>query len=395
MSKAKLVCLCMACLAMVLILAGCGLKLTDPDQHVKAQLIITSVNENAGAGANLANFRPLSTDFTVQPNEVAGFINSAAPEYLKVTLKAIRLIGDFGSTTIWSGTRELYLDGSTEVDVSDLELQDIPTGVVSKVELTFASTGRIKGEVTGYFVTENMPATKTFYTKANYPYDAVSHTGGASSATVFESGPSEEMDIALGGDGQDLNVGTPLNYEIKADETPVLTILFDLNRMLRFYNGLNLEHQGGVNPSDPADKAYFFSHSIFGNSVATFFGVAGKIQGYETVYAAYNLDTPIGNGLPCAIRGWMTLVYDANGNFLTGSLIGNDDNALTVAKGQIVDYQPGASGYDFTYDLDDHASIFHVYGFSKVETVGDSTPVATWDAPNNHGEAIFTLRLQK
>lgn len=392
MSKTKLVWLCM-CLAMVFILVGCQNIIVNPVN--KATLIITSVNENAGAGAGLANFQPMSSGFTVEPNEVAGFINSAAPEYLKVTLKEIRLEGDFGNAVIWSGTRELYLDGTTDVDVSDLQLQNIPTGIVSKVALKFASTAKIKGEVTGYFTTDTQPETKTYYTKANYPYDAVNHTGGASLASVFETSPSEEMDITLGGDGTDIEVGTSVTYEIKTGDTPVLTILFDLNRMLRFYNGLNLEHEGGVNPPDPADKAYFFSHSIFGGSVACFFGLAGEIQGYETVYAAYDINTPIGNGLPCAIRGWMTLIYDANGNFISGSLIGNDDNALTVAKGSIVDYQTGQNGVDFTYDLDNHTSIFHVYGFNKVETVGDSTPVAEWDGPSNHGEAIYTLRLQK
>jgi hypothetical protein len=195
------------------------------------------------------------------------------------------------------------------------------------------------------------------------------------------------MSISLTGDaGGQSWIFTDANYTYDSTAgAPSLSILFDLSRMLRFYNGCNLQHEGGVNPPDPADKAYFFCHSVFGLSVAAFFGPAGQIQGYETVYNANN------EGVP----GWMTIVCNPDGDILSGLLIGNDDNALTIAKGNLTSVS-GTNPYDFHYSI----SNVDVTGFEKLTDLGDSTDVSWHQLPDSSGtpertgDARFFLRFQ-
>ena len=64
-------------------------------------------------------------------------------------------------------------------------------------------------------------------------------------------GPAEEAPVTINlaaGTGS-VNVPTPANLVVAAGDSPTLTILVDLSRMLRFYNGLSY----GVNPSDPTN----------------------------------------------------------------------------------------------------------------------------------------------
>ena len=85
-------------------------------------------------------------------------------------------------------------------------------------------------------------------------------------------------------------------------------------------------------------------------------------------------------------------------------LIGDDDNSLTVAKGNIDSY----SGQTFVYSLNNPLGTgtptFRVDNFVKQTTLNSATPVAIWTQTEYdstlsptlyHGEAIFTLLFQR
>ena len=97
----------------------------------------------------------------------------------------------------------------------------------------------------------------------------------------------------------------------------------------------------------------------------------------------------------------MTLVYDPNGAFLSGMLMGDSDTSWTVSKGIIssyaviagaaaVHYSPGGTGPDFI--LSD---------FVKQTALNEYTPLATWvwdDSAHGYyrnGQAYFQLKLQQ
>ena len=358
-------------------------------KNMPLHLVITSANQTPVKGFSA---KDLTYDFNNgAPTFAPGYIISGPPDYLKVVLRKVSVNTDHGISTVWEGWQEITLDGTGEIVLDNLT--GLPLDHITQVNLTLEKWGKIKGTLSGNFsdVTDGV----TVNTKEAYKYDAGDHTGGASAEnglyTAFQGGEAEEMEISLSGDSA-LTIQTPLDFTPNELETPTLTFLFDLSRVLRFYDGGNTNEHGGVNPSDPGDHAYFFCHSVFSNSVATFFGDVGQIQGYETLYACHR------DGNLEGVTGWMTLIFNPDGEFISGILIGDDDNALTIAKGQIQEY---VEGDYFTYGIDDHTSTFNVYGFGQSASIGDSTVPLTWegytptvnfDDPEN--EAIFILRLK-
>jgi len=340
--------------------------------------------------------------FTNDPTFVAGYIDSGPPDYVMVTLETIYLEGPDESILVWEGEKDIMLDGS-DVDLSELnsELGQIPVGTYNRLKLVFNSTARIKGALTGTFDTDPAPGsqaeTLTLYTKKDYAYyhDPVTPTGGADDYSVFETAPAEEMDVSIGASKDTVLVQSDYEVEIVEGGNPTITILFDLNRMLRFYNGMN--------PDDPTDKAYFFAHSVFSDSIGVFIGDAGRIEGYQAIYVNY--DGFVGDGTEAGVEAWMTLVFDANDNFLSGHLIGDDDNALTVAKGQIGTYTVDLidGSVEFTYLLNHNLTVYYLEGFERQGTIGSRSPTAQYWSENNAdpldpdpfiglGEAEFILR---
>jgi hypothetical protein len=366
---------------------------------------ITSVSP---LGLNTQALGKRTAEAFVEPTINPGFINSGAPDYLTVRLKQIRVVNNDSiidttshsvfSKVVWKGEKTLKLTGSGNVDVGDIVLDSFPTCKITGIELSFNDSAIIKGKVEGTFNKDTsnsqfLGESKTFFTKYTYGYNAESNTGGADASVgryaAFDSGPAESTSICLQGsaNGEAMTI-TPTNYTFDtAGPAPSLTILVDLSRVLRFYNGCNLSHSGGVNGNDPANKAYFFCHSVFGASIAAFFGTPGQIQGYASVYNCTN-----GN---CGVKAWMTIICNPAGQIISGILIGNDDNDFTIAKGYITTVT-GTNPIDFHYAL----SNVDITGFSKGSALKDSTIVA-WHQlateggnPERTGHAKFTLEFK-
>ena len=239
----------------------------------------------------------------------AGYIISGPPNYIEMTLTQIALTGSFSDGSAhaiaWTGSQVLKIDGLTPVDTSGLTLT-IPTGTVTSVGLTFANPGVINGQLTGTINLGSSSTTVTVYTNSAYPYFSDTGLGGATTYASFTSpaiSAPTDMQIDFG-TIVTTQCSPPLTVAV--GDTPTLTLLFDLSRMLRFYDGLG----NSVNPSDPANYAYFFAHTLFGGvnvggviqnvaPIAAFFGTPGVDTGlFERVFRAgrqrhrHGLDDP-------------------------------------------------------------------------------------------------------
>ena len=371
---------------MLIIFSSCGI-INHP--HHPSHLSIISVSGSQFSASGLG----VGTRSLDEPVWGRGHIDSGPPDYVKITLKSVILQGDFGDTDhalIWSSPNgtEVTISGSGNVDLSGLpDISNLPEGTVTSVKLTFDAFGKFCGHLSNAQFADGLTI-PDLYTKSAYAYNAYAPpSGGSDNYIDFKTGPAEETSVAFnGGDGPDEVIETPVSYELVAGVTPKLTILIDISRMLRFYDGLSPD--SGPNPSDLKNKAYFFCHSVIRNSIACFFGDPGSIQGYQVIYdVTQNVNSTVD------IPAWMTLIYDPNGDIQSGILIGDDDNALTVAKGMITTSTTRVDGdYDFHYDI----SEVNVSGFHKVSTLEDYSE-ASWTQtinPDFAGTARFILKFQ-
>jgi len=357
-------------------------------------------------------FERALTALTNTSTATEGYIVSGAPDYLDATLTKISLKGSFADgqsgKVVWQGTKVLRLDGTTAIDTTGMDLS-YPVGTVTSIELTFATAAKIKGSLTtklGTGIGTTTSSTMTLVTKSSLSYDAVAHTGGASAYADFVGTTAEETAVSLSGQGPDFLVASEANLTLAAGDSPILTILVDLSRMLRFYDGLNTSSSnGGVNPGDPSNKAYFFSHSVFGQSVAVFFGAPGSIQGYQTLFVAYNSTDQLppvtgSSSVKGTVPGWMTLVFAADGSIISGILSGDDDNAFTIAKGRVGKNSPVNGAFSFDYSLS--ADNYKLADFVAKSTLGDKG-YATFKTPDRtdvsvthyyFGEVEYTLKFK-
>lgn len=365
----------------------------NDEVQIPVNLQIITVSDTAEASAKALDTMP---PFSTEPGASAGYINSGSPDYLKIRIYAIVLEYDDGLIfDLWRGEEEIALsDQAIDISLIIADLNPAPSGRVVQVSAEIDPTGLIKGTLTKNFrLTESDDGIEiTIHTKQAYSYDAYNIEGGAESYMDFTGGEMEEAEISLGTS----SISTPCDYELSDGENPQLTLLFDLSRVLRFYCGEHPEQQG-VGPMDLGDKAYFFTHSTFSESAALFFGTAGSIYGFKTIYASYNPEDSIGGVIPAGVFGWMTLIFDVGGNILSGHLIGDDDNALTVAKGAIQSFEvDGNETITFTYIIGNAQGedvTFTVSGFELLSEIGTFTPVTAFESPDQHGEAVFELQF--
>jgi hypothetical protein len=371
-------------------LTGCGPGTPAAPSHL-ALIAVSGAQASHAIGA-----RSLDT-----PVWGRGSIDSGPPTEFTFTLKRIALDGVFdGGATIaeiWSDAegQDITVSGSGAADLSGIaDISNLPTGTVTGVKITVAAQAKITGELVDAQFSD-VPGTiysiPHLYTKSDFSYDSLNQSGGGVVAD-FTTGPAEQTFVYWnGGDNPvDQEISTPVSYTLTAGSDAKLTILLDVSRALRFYDGLGSQ---GPNPSDLANKAYFFSHSVLTNSIACFFGNPGSIDGYQTVFDVSSQLS--GDPIEVDIPGWMTVVYDANGDIQSGILSGDDDNALTVAKGLITSSTQSPTGvYDFGYSI----SAADVTGLARVSTLG-SYADAPWaqDGTTTYqfsGNARFTLKLQ-
>ena len=387
-----------------LVLALAGLTACEPGVPVPpAHFSIVSVS-GPHTAKGLTGARAFNGTLPI----AVGDIDSGSPDYLVFTLKKIVLVGgpfadpnNLNSQTIWEDATgvDITVQGNGEIDLTGVaDIGTLPVGTVTGVKITVASQARIRGTLEAVFVDHaamTQSVSGTVYTKAAYTYDAITRTGGTADWHDFETAPAEETTVSfVGGDNGgslDRELLFPVSDTLEAGDSRAFTILFDVSRTLRFYDGLG----GGTgSPDDLSTSAYFYSHSVLTNSIVCFFGDPGMIQGYSTLYDA---------GVLNVAAGWMTLIYDSTGNIQSGLLIGDDDGSV-INKGLVGPVTVSGSTFDFSFSKGLPADYYQVVvtGFTKVSALQGTTDAA-W-AKNWHrtglqtvtdsGDARFTLRLE-
>ncbi len=153
---------------------------------------------------------------------------------------------------------------------------------------------------------------------------------------AVETPTPTEIDLAL--DNRDdldrqariqatVTIATPGTFSV-AETTPVsLKLAMDLDRMLRYFANTRSE-LGAPNPNMKGGTSYFFT-TVFPFSTVLVADENATVEGYRlTVIATSNQ----GSG---QVPGWLTVIRDADGDVVGGMVMGDDDNDLTVAKGNL------------------------------------------------------------
>jgi len=124
-----------------------------------------------------------------------------------------------------------------------------------------------------------------------------------------------------------VTVATPGSFSV-AEATPVsLKLAMDLNRMLRYFANTRAE-LGAPNPNMKGGTSYFFT-TVFPFSTVLVADDGATIEGYRlTVIATSDFGAS-------QVPGWLTVLRGADGAVVGGTVMGDDDNDLTVAKGNL------------------------------------------------------------
>ncbi len=319
-----------------------------------------------GDGAELQSSNVTNSYLTTTwPAFEPGSITSGPPDGIKITINKIMLSGkrnnevvnttildhsDGIAVSVTEGVTDLSAliakagastDGSPEFKVA--------TGEYDRVTVTFQRAASVKGCVAGDFNTmghgvAGSDGLHTYCTKAALSsFDAV--TPGP---TEFEGGSSEWMAFDLitenfgkikATDTFTIDYDIPGTLTVTKDAALDLTLLLDLNRMLRFYNQGRIDQ--GPNPSMPVNRSYFFN-SIFSQSSYVFLGKPGRIYGYEFRGEACTFNSWNATNSTCTmpqgeqakvVAAWLTIITDPTGKPILHSIMPDDDNTLTILKG--------------------------------------------------------------
>jgi hypothetical protein len=274
-------------------------------------------------------------------------ITAGPPDAFFITIASIQLIAASGdgkdnADDILDKPVTISVDSGT-LDLSALLAATknlrVPVGTYDEFQVSFKRKAKIKGCVTGVFNTygdasgANVNGEETYCTRAGYSiFDAPL----ATNADFQFSTTPELMDFSLSPveDGSGTDDTFPLSFPladplvVTEESAAELSLVFDLNRMLRYYNRNAIN--SGPNPGMPVDRTYFFT-SLFDGSVYGFVGKPGRIYGYEMVFTSQNCDGV--DNTEYNIGSWMTIITAADGSLITANLMPDDDNAMAICKG--------------------------------------------------------------
>ncbi len=405
--------------------------------HVSLAAVNSARAVAARAAARASTSRMLSA---MAAPWAAGSIVSGPPDEMQLFLKEI-LVRQSGSDGAWmsvwtspdaAGTVLSLTSGTLDLGQAlgaDLRL---PAGAYRQVKLRLARVAKLKGCVSGPFRATN-PVTKTITSSdmlgqyqpkhvgnayTNDPIaDGATHTfctqatrselaaatfstGTIGSNADFEASGTPELtdvDVARGNDdglspdairAADTELSSPLTFSVVDGQQTRLTLAVDLNRQLRYFANTR-EDFNPPNPGMKTGTSYFFT-TIFPDSVQLFPGDPGSIEGYA-------LDVQAGSSL---VKEWLTVIRDAGGAVVSGGVIPNDDNDLTVAKGSLDPAACSETSTDvwslgFTLGTSSTGSFD---GFAFQASVGDAatcslTPLPNPSAPAGPYTVAFTREL--
>jgi hypothetical protein len=294
--------------------------------------------------------------------------------------------------TLWTGNKTVRFDGSS-VSLSNFDTLHIPLGTLYGIYLEADPVAKAKGSVRGLFTfgkqgDSTVSKLKTYYTKSDHAWNAQTKEGGSVDPSVYETGPAEEMEIAImqwdpnkidakGAQNKFLRIENICTTAVS--DSMKLTVLFDISRTLTFYDGDTINKNQA--PSGGSyDKAYFTAHESFcgdGASIAAVFpGKVGAIEGYKVDYIWSQTDPDFdadsaGPGLQNDTTygglGWLTIMYGPDGKVIGGKMF--QDNGTFCPKGTLTYFNPAQQRINI--GLGYSSSAFQIYGFKRGTTLGD------------------------
>jgi len=281
----------------------------------------------------------------------------------------------------------------------------------SNIKIEYLKKAKIKGCLTGSFTDigtkTGIAGTHTYCTQ----YGKNSFENDDTQNIDFEKSISEVMEVdlkILEGRGIDKTESFTISYPIPggisltAGSTTSLTILFDLNRMLRYFNNGRTDNQA-PNPSAPNTFTYFYTLDLERDNVAyAFVGKAGSIFGYRSVLEGCT-DLPMPTDRVClnvnnTVGLWMTSVYDKDNNHIKTSFMPDDDNAFTTIKGStdditnpIVDL--GGERVNIKYQLDSSTQ-GTIFNFKHSTNLDDKVDGVTFEGfQETYGQLYMQRKL--
>jgi hypothetical protein len=280
----------------------------------------------------------------------------------------------------------------------------------SNIKIEFIRRAKIKGCVTATFSSTGTKA--GIAGKHTYCTQTGKSTFDNSDTTNddFEKNTSQVMDIdlkVLTGRTTDKTESFSITYPIvdgitlTEGSTSSLTMLFDLNRMLRYFNNGRIDNQA-PNPSAPNTFTYFYTLDLERDNVAyAFVGKAGSIFGYKSVLEACD-DLPMPVDRVCTsventVGLWMTSVYDKNDKHIKTTFMPDDDNAFTAIKGStdrlvtpIVDNN-GTIDINFQLSTDGNGTVFD---FKHADNIEDKVGGVTFEGlQESYGQVYMQRKL--
>ncbi len=359
----------------VLVVAACGTDSGvrgDGGDGDKGTLTFGITAFNAGANAERRRL-PIVADAAVAPHMIdpdtypVKRLVAGPAEELLLTLRQISVESASGEHLLlygeWDGSGpgvDIPLtSGPVDLAAVGLTLNAIPTGHYTRVDVGFSGSVKVRGCLTRLFAAEAaVSGTLDGQTYTTDTLTAGMHrfcTIAAKSLLNFLPAPpgtpigsdaeyeaqatSELVEAAIAGVGdpatttaqqvRDAPAGISFarDFDVGMDAPTKLTLVIDLNRMLRFNPNTGL--LGGapdfhVAPGLPSGTSYFFI-SDFQQSLAIFAGDPGSIEGYQLTGEVCQTSDCVAGSPPDALgKEWMTLIRNPDGTIAGGSIQADD-----------------------------------------------------------------------
>ena len=280
------------------------------------------------------------------------------------------------------GTEETGETGAEEV--VEGVVAEVEPKTYRRIELTLANRALIKGCISADWKGDEGPNAETcadgaaaadlcdplttgiheFCTQSAYGSAAVFADDANIPTSVYEGDgvSAEEIEVALEWTDPtaEMDLTDEITYRFNTPDTvvdeenqPTLTLAIDLNTMLNFEANTRTE---GTNPFNSGtgespvtyDKAFFYASRI-NNQMMAFLGDSGDVHGYSVNSCYTYEDGNPNNTGDRAVKSWMTVIFDADGNVTTGLVTPTDEAGMVLLKGDI---HPSTKKSDGTFDLD-------------------------------------------
>ena len=287
----------------------------------------------------------------------------------------------------------------------------VPAGSYRSLKIEFLRKAEINGCVTGTFsdvgTKVGIAGEHTYCTQAGKSTFDNDDTQNSD----FETNTSSMMEVdlkVLEGRSTDKTESFTVAYPISdgitltVGNTSQLTMLFDLNRMLRYFNDGRTDNQT-PNPASPSNMTYFYTLDLKRDNAAyAFVGESGSIYGYRTVLEGCD-DLPMPVDRVCTnikntVGLWMTTVYDKNNKHIKTTFMPDDNNAFTTIKGSTDNIENpivelGGGRVNIKYGLD-AATQGTIFNFKHANAVNDKVDGVTFEGfQETYGQLYMERKL--